>query len=277
MELISAAVVLYKNQQEQIATVIDSYGPSRNRVLFLIDNDPESGGRYESLLQREGVTYIPSRKNLGFGRAHNLGIARAIALGSTYHIVLNPDVCFSPQIIDSLADYAREHSQSVCLQPKILYPDGRLQCLCKLLPTPWDLLLHRFLPNSGIFRAINERYILMHSGYRHVMNPPSLSGCFLFLRTQTLQERDIRFDDRFFLYCEDTDLVRRLHRCGATEYLPFLQITHDFGGASHKSLRMLLVHTRSAILYFNKYGWFIDRERAQMNRKILEEIRETLL
>lgn len=275
MELISAAVVLYQNTREQITKVIQSYRPSGERLLFLIDNDPESSDQYEGLTQGEGITYIPSRKNLGYGRAHNIGIQQAIARGSTYHIVMNPDVCFSTEAIDTLAEYASEHSGTVCLQPKILYPDHRLQCLCKLLPTPWDLLLHRFLPNSGVFRTINERYILMHSGYRTVMNPPSLSGCFLFLRTQTLREHDIRFDERFFMYCEDLDLVRRLHRVGKTVFLPFVEITHDFGGASHKSLRMLLIHTYSAFLYFNKFGWFFDRERARMNRQILEEIQRT--
>lgn len=274
--MISAAVVLYRNRQEQIAKVIESYCPCRQRLLFLIDNDPESGGQFAELARKEGISYIPSSKNLGYGRAHNIGIERAIALGSVYHIVLNPDVCFSPKVIDSLADYAGQHSSTVCLQPKILYPDQRLQCLCKLLPTPWDLLLHRFLPNSGVFRTINERYILMHSGYRHVMNPPSLSGCFLFLRTETLRQQNLRFDERFFMYCEDVDFVRRLHRCGETEYVPFVQIIHDFEGASHKSLRMLLVHTHSAIVYFNKYGWFFDRERTQMNRRILEEIQNGL-
>lgn len=272
MERISAAIVLYRNRREQIRGVVESYRPCRERLLFLIDNDPETGRQLADLAQQEGVIYIPSERNLGYGRAHNIGIEQAIARGSVYHIVLNPDLCFSPQVIDGLAEYARLHSGAVCLQPKVLYPDQRLQCLCKLLPTPWDLLLHRFLPNSGIFRTINERYILMHSGYRDVMNPPSLSGCFLFLRTEALQKWDIRFDERFFMYCEDIDFVRRLHRLGSTEYLPFLQITHDFEGASHRSLRMLLIHARSAIQYFNKYGWFFDRERGQMNRQILAEI-----
>jgi hypothetical protein len=35
---------------------------------------------------------------------------------------------------------------------------------------------------------------------------------------------------------------------------------------------MLLTHIKSAIKYFNKFGWFFDKDRRAMNRKILEEI-----
>lgn len=37
---------------------------------------------------------------------------------------------------------------------------------------------------------------------------------------------------------------------------------------------MLRSHIKSAVRYFNKWGWFFDAERRAMNRKILDEIKE---
>lgn len=37
---------------------------------------------------------------------------------------------------------------------------------------------------------------------------------------------------------------------------------------------MLMTHIKSAIKFINKFGWFFDKERNQMNNKILKEIDE---
>lgn len=48
-------------------------------------------------------------------------------------------------------------SSSVGLvMPRILYPDGELQYLCKLLPSPSDLLFRRFLPWKNMWKRKQE-------------------------------------------------------------------------------------------------------------------------
>ena len=219
------------------------------------------------------VYYRWNQKNLGYGSAHNIAIRAAMSAGSDYHIVLNPDLRFAPEIIDTLAAYADVHPDVVYMLPRVLYPDGSLQYLCKLLPKPADLIFRRFLPKSAAFvKEENERYELRMSGYDHIFNPPCLSGCFMFMRTDTLREHDLLFDERFFMYCEDFDLMRRLHRVGKTVFFPEVQIIHDHAQSSYKSLKMLMIHIRSAIKYFNKYGWIRDAERDRMNAAVLREL-----
>ena len=107
------------------------------------------------------------------------------------------------------------------------------------------------------------------------MNPPCLSGCFMFMRISSLQEvgRDGEFfDGRFFMYFEDFDLIRRLHKVGRTVYFPDVKIVHDHAAESYKSRKMLLTHIKSAFRYFNKWGWIFDRERREWNEEILREI-----
>lgn len=270
--MITASVVLYNTPKAQAArilkSVLDTTGVCQ---LYIIDNSPDD--RFRILeKQSERIRYIHN-ENLGYGAAHNIAIQEAIEAHSTYHLVVNPDVYFSPDVLPALASYMDGYPDVVYMLPKVLYPDGELQYLCKLLAAPVDLIFRRFLPER-FFRRRNERYTLKSSGYDSVMNPPCLSGCFMFLRTETLKAYHLCFDERFFMYCEDFDLMRRLHRIGKTLYYPAVSIVHDHGWESYKSKKMLIEHIKSAVKYFNKYGWIFDRERTQMNRQILRDIRE---
>ena len=76
------------------------------------------------------------------------------------------------------------------------------------------------------------------------------------------------------MYCEDFDLMRRLHKVGKTVFYPHVQIIHNHGHESYKNKKMLMVHISSALKYFDKWGWFKDDERKQMNQQILKELGE---
>ena len=99
---------------------------------------------------------------------------------------------------------------------------------------------------------------------------PYLSGCFMLLRTDALAEVGV-FDERFFMYPEDIDLTRRLAAKFATAYYPRVHIVHRHGAASHKSLRMFIVHALNIVKYFNKWGWLLDGERRRINALALSQ------
>lgn len=269
--MITASIVLYNTKNEQLDAVIKSYTAGSGRKLFLIDNSPERNLHAESYVG-DSVEYIFNNANIGYGAAHNIGIKKAIEVGSAYHLVLNPDLRFEPEVIDQLKEYADRHADVVYMLPKVLYPNGEIQYLCKLLPTPADLIFRRFLPKTKSVVERNERYELRMFGYDKIINPPCLSGCFMFLRVDTLKEHDLSFDDRYFMYCEDFDLMRRLHKYGKTIFYPYVSIIHDHAHESYKNKKMLKLHIKSAIRYFNKFGWLRDPERNRWNKEILNEI-----
>src|SRR5690606_16003897 len=74
------------------------------------------------------------------------------------------------------------------VMPKVLYPDGRLQYLCKLLPTPYDWMGRRFNPLKSMVTKRNEKFELRFTGYREKMEVPYLSGCFMFLRMSAIKD-----------------------------------------------------------------------------------------
>lgn len=274
--MLTASVVIYHSQKEEIKSLLKSVQESNCvKRLYIIDNASTDENRvfFESSSLSSIVEYIP-HENTGYGSSHNIALQKAIEEGSDYHVVLNPDIYFESNVLSELVHYMDINTDVGYILPKVTYPNGELQYLCKLLPTPFDLIFRRFLPKTKFIVRHNERYELRHSGYNKIINPPCLSGCFMFMRLSTLRENNIFFDERFFMYCEDFDLMRRIHRVAKTVYYPNVTVVHNHAKESYKSRKMLMTHIKSAIKYFNKFGWFFDSERKEMNKQILNEIQE---
>ena len=110
--------------------------------------------------------------------------------------------------------------------------------------------------------------------YDAIMDVPYLSGCCMFLRTEALKKVGL-FDERFFLYPEDIDLTRRIHKHYRTVFYPYVSVIHQHERSSYKSLKMMRIHVQNMIKYFNKWGWIWDKERKTINKKILKQIENT--
>jgi len=269
---ISASIVLYNSNINDLKCIIKSYAPNENKLLYIIDNSPQKTNLESILTNNNYIYYFFSGKNLGYGTGHNIAIRMAIKSCTKYHIVMNSDLQFDTSIIDKIGDFMDNDANIAQVMPKILNLNGDIQYLCKLLPTPFDLIFRRFIPNTIFSQKLNEKYILINSGYNKIINPPCLSGCFMFLNMRIIKENNIFFDERFFLYCEDFDFTRRLHKIAKTIYYPYASIIHIHAKDSYKSKKMLIKHIQSAVKYFNKWGWFFDKERKRMNKQILDEI-----
>lgn len=98
-------------------------------------------------------------------------------------------------------------------------------------------------------------------------------GCFMFMRVSALKKVGL-FDESIFMYTEDIDMTRRIHRFYKTIYYPLVTIVHAHRAASYTNNKMLRIHIKSAIRYFNKWGWFFDRERRIWNRQLLNSLKK---
>jgi len=269
---VSVSIVLYKNNFE-VCRTLDCLVNSKIKLkIFLVDNSPtnELEELLSSYISLNEVEYIYNNENLGFGAAHNIAIRKALAL-SNYHLVVNPDIFFQEDVIEILFNYMESNNEIGAIMPKILYPDNTIQYVAKLIPSPLDLLGRRFLP-SFILRKRNSRFQLEMSGYDKVFEAPYLSGCFMFLRNRALEKVGL-FDERFFMYPEDIDLTRRIHKKFKTFFFPGTFVYHEHGRGSYKNLKMLIVHISNIIKYFNKWGWLIDTDRRNINKKVLNQFK----
>lgn len=266
--MITASLVLYNSPEEQIKRILDCVQKSEIDRIFVFDNstDPKSKAICEAF-SKVTFTY---HENTGYGGTHNLGIKEAVQLKSDYHLVVNPDIYFEPQTITELKKFMDDNPDCAQIMPKITYPDGSLQYLCKMIPSPSDLFIKRFLPGK-LKQKLLYKFQLKFTGYDKIMNIPYLSGCFMFFKTEAFTKVGM-FDERFFMYPEDIDITRRMHEQYKTLFYPFVTVVHDHGAASYKSKKMLMVHIKNMCKYFNKWGWLFDRKRSRTNRELLKEL-----
>lgn len=267
---VSASVVLYKSDIQVRRTISDFLNTSLQIKLFLVDNSPTNQlfDELSDLIADKRVLYVFNGTNLGFGAAHNIAVRQTIN-SSKYHLVLNPDVSFKPGVLEALLDYTDTNKDVGLVIPKVYYPDGSLQYVCKLLPAPFDLLIRRFLP-SAFFKKRMEKFELRKMPHDREFEAPYIHGCFMFLRTEALKKVGL-FDERFFMYPEDIDLTRRIHKEYKTMFYPKVSIIHEHSKGSYKSIKLLWIHIVNMIKYFNKWGWIFDKERKIVNKRILAQ------
>lgn len=267
---IYSSIVVYKNPPDILSRCVESIIHSSVKVKpFIIDNSPSEV--YQKLSEKYGVEYLCNRKNIGFGRAHNVAIRKSVEDDIPYHLVINPDVYFEKGTLEKLLDFMQACPDVGLSMPRVLYSDGSIQYLCKLLPTPADLIRRRFFPPSAYADKKNRLYELRFTGYDKTMDVPFLSGCFMLMRTAALRRAGL-FDERFFLYLEDVDLCRRIHRHYRTVYYPEASVFHEYKKGSYENGRLLMYHVWSAFRYFNKWGYFFDSDRRVMNEAILKKL-----
>ncbi len=271
--MITSSIVTYittitDEKKNEIQQVVRSACNSIIDKIIIVDNSPtrELSSFVSGLSDK--ISYIFNNANLGYGAAHNIGLRKAMDIGADYHIILNPDIYFESGTIEALFSYMNTQNDVGAVMPLIKYPNGDVQYLCKLQPTPFDLIGRRFLPKRFTLER-NNRYELRHSSYNQVMNVPCLSGCFMFLRVNILNDTGL-FDDRFFMYCEDFDFYKRIHLKYKTIFFPDVSVVHAHKKESYINKKLLKMHIKSAIKYFNKWGWFFDASRRKANREILD-------
>jgi GT2 family glycosyltransferase len=264
---VTACIVTYNNPADLINRAIASFLNSDLSIKIFISDNSETSTLQNLIIEDDRIEYQFNNANLGFGAAHNLIIDKILDL-SKFHVILNPDVEYSDsQLLNKFIRFASENNEFGSAMPKVIYPDGETQLLAKLLPSPGDLISRRFLP----FLA-NKNFDLQFSGYNKTMEVPFITGCYMFVKTNVLKEVG-GFDDRYFMYCEDIDLSRRIHSKYKTYFLPEVEIVHHYAKDSYKTKALLKIHIASAVKYFNKWGWFIDAFRKKANQEALSKIR----
>lgn len=270
MSNLSVSIVLYHNDIDELEDVIKCILSSSFVVkLYLIDNSESDCLR--NVVSDPRIEYIFNNANIGYGAGHNVGVRKSIECEIKYHVVMNPDISFKEGTLERIYSYMESNQDVGSLMPKVFYQDGTLQRLCKLLPTPFDLIGRRFFSRMKWAKRQNEKYELHNFGYDTILNTPSLSGCFMFIRTSVFEKSGL-FDQRYFMYLEDYDLVRRIHNVAKTIFFPEVYVIHGHAKESYKNGQLLKIHMLSAIKYFNKWGWLFDKQRKRLNYNVLKQI-----
>lgn len=268
--MITASIVAFHTKHDELKRLLDCALTGYIDRLFIIDNSSNDELR-DFVKDNDKVNYIHSL-NLGYGSGHNVAIRKSIEMGADYHVVLNPDIYWNDNVIERLCEFMDANSDCGLVMPKIVYPSGETQHLCKLLPSPMDLIGRRFIPIKSYQKKHDYQYELHWTGYDSIMEVPSLSGCFMFMRCSVLKHVG-GFDERYFMYAEDLDLCRRIGEVSRTMFYPNVVVVHEYEKGSYKSGKLLKYHVASIVKYFNKWGWIFDRKRIEKNRSCIEQLK----
>lgn len=264
--MITASIVLYNHSQQELLPTLKSLNASSCiEKIILVDNSGNCD--WVESLDYSKIIYLKSKGNFGFGYGHNLAINK-YAHESDFFLICNPDIVFDQLEFYNLVAFASQRSEGLFL-PKIIYPNGENQFCARLLPTPLNLFVRRFSKKWAA--KLNKQYLLQDFDIEKPIFVPYLSGCFMLFRSQALLGLN-GFDERYFMYMEDIDLSRRCAEKFGALYCPQFKIIHTHEQASYKNKELLKAHLRSAVQYFNKWGWIYDSKRKILNDKCIQSI-----
>lgn len=190
------------------------------------------------------------KKNSGFAAGHNFVLPR---LNSKYHAIINPDIEIKSDVLSQMVSYLEENENIGLLSPKILYPSGAAQPHGKRRPNCKYLLAGRFRNEQKPSAAFAE-YAMLEKGESAPFEIENASGCFMLIRTELLKKLN-GFDERFFLYFEDSDLTLRLNKISSAFYFPQAAVYHSWARDSKKKIRFKLIEFKSMLYFFKKHGW----------------------
>ena len=248
---VSGCIVTYNNK-DKIARTIESVLTETKGVpftLYVVDNCSTDGTAQFIRERFPEVVVIESRTNSGFGAGHNKVLPM---LNSKYHVVINPDIVLETDVITALCDYADAHEDVGLLSPEIRFEDGRVQLLGKRNPTVRYLGAHWFHKGDVPSKTMID-YCMLDQPDDAPFPITNATGCFMFFRTAAFLELG-GFDERFFMYLEDCDIARRAAQKYTVLHYPMAKVVHLWERGSKKSKKLLLIHVKSILTYFLKWG-----------------------
>ena len=246
---ITASIVVYKENFKVLEKAIDSFlGSPLSKKLYVIDNSPLN--EFKNKIQNDSVEYIYSNKNLGFGKGHN-SILHKLTSKNKYHLILNPDVSFHPEILEKLVLKMESNEPLSMIAPRVLNTNNELLYTARRYPSLFELIF-RFL---GIFKKFTTTGEYKNQNHKQSFSPDFVQGSFMLFKTEDFL-RLKGFDNRFFMYMEDVDICKRIDQLGKIKlFYPKVEITHTHRKGSSKELRLFFIHISSIVKYFMKWGF----------------------
>lgn len=177
--------------------------------VVIVDNHSQE--EIEPMLKEKypEVKLIRQEKNEGFGKSHNKAMSSEQA---KYYFVLNPDTLFKKgqNMLRKMFDFMESNEQIGMIGPKIIYPDGSIQYSCYRFPTFLQPVYSRTkLGRSGNGKKIADHFLMKDFGHDKTVPVDWVMGSAMFARKEAIDDAGM-FDDRFWMYAEDSDWCRRL-------------------------------------------------------------------
>ena len=258
---LAVIIVSYNTSQllHACLTSLVNAGSAHEVEIFVVDNDSRDDSVAMVRRHFPQVRLIANRQNLGFAAANNQAYQE---IAGDYLVLLNPDAQLQPGSLDRIVDFMEANPRVGICGGRVVNPQGQLEPSARRFPNS----LFKFLIISGLSDRFASSRFLARADYKYFDHQTPLEvdwvpGTFTILRRAMLDQIGF-FDERFFLYYEETDLCLRARRAGWQVYFfPGAEVVH-IGGACSKTRKdlqldlggsqLLKFRLRSELLYFRK-------------------------
>lgn len=227
--------------------------------LIAIDSGSSDGSMETIERAFPSGTHIRCGDNVGFAAGANIGVDTALAAGCEQALFLNNDIAVEPDFLARLVDAADARTIVV---PKILYYYDRALISTHAGGFDWTL---------GRFRDTYGGQPDGPATHRRREDLDTASFCCALVPLAAFRDAG-RLDERFFMYYEETDFIRRARAAGyRVRFEPSSIIYHRESGASgggwmtpfkqyyatRNRLYLVRKHARSRAAYawFTVYFW----------------------
>ncbi len=226
-----AIITISTNESQWLRPCLSTLFPHVGDVsvdVVVVDND-STDETHELVATEFPEARVVWSRNLGFGHANNRG---AMTCNSRYVLFLNPDTEILEGTFEELVRLMDARPTLGLAGVRQVTPDGTLDKTIRRFPSALralgDALAAERLPHRP--RWLGERE-LDPAAYERETPCDWTSGSFMLVRREALESAGY-FDERFFIYSEETDVARRIKSAGwEVGHLPQMTILHHDGKA----------------------------------------------
>ncbi|MCF6182081.1 glycosyltransferase family 2 protein [Lutibacter sp.] len=246
---ISVVIVSYNVQYflEQCILSVKSASTNLNVEIIVVDNNSTDGSCNLLLKKYPEVVLIQNKKNVGFSKANNQGVA--IAKGN-YVLILNPDTVLAEDTLDKIFKFAKTKTNLGALGVKLIDGSGNFLPESKRgIPTPKVAFNKLFAISS----KHTGKYYATHLTENESGVVAVLVGSFMFMKRSIYNEVN-GFDTAYFMYGEDIDLSYKILNKGYQNYY-FAETTiiHYKGESTKKDTKYLRYFHNAMKIFYNKH------------------------
>jgi GT2 family glycosyltransferase len=261
---LSIVIVTYRCG-DHLRACLESLAANRADVEMevLVYDNASGDDTLDAAADHPWVEAIALEENVGFGRANNLGFARATGRAV---LALNPDTIIPPGALRACLDALWARPDVGVLTPRLVDLEGNLDRRCKRgFPTPWS----SFCYFTGLDRRFtgprSTRYTAGWLAEDQEGDVESVTGAFMLMPAAALAEVG-GFDEQFFMYAEDIDLcLRFIERGWRVRYWPGVDVIHVGAGSNVDGRRPAAADSA----YFRTMAPFIRKHRPGLRGRAL--------